>query len=49
VLNYVDIIITNLLQIGIGMISRGEVALLIANKGVALGLLNKQYFGPIIV
>ncbi len=37
------------LQIGIGMISRGEVALIIANKGVALGLLNKQYFGPIIV
>lgn len=37
------------LQIGIGMISRGEVALIIANKGVALGLLNKKYFGPIIV
>ncbi|MCY6353709.1 cation:proton antiporter [Clostridium sp. ZS2-4] len=37
------------LQIGVGMISRGEVALIVANKGVALGLLNKQYFGPIIV
>ncbi|MCY6372100.1 cation:proton antiporter [Clostridium ganghwense] len=37
------------LQIGIGMISRGEVALIIANKGAALGLLDKQFFAPIIV
>lgn len=37
------------LQIGIGMISRGEVALIIANKGAVLGLLSKQYFTPIII
>lgn len=37
------------LQIGIGMVSRGEVALIIANKGAILGLLSKQYFTPIVI
>lgn len=37
------------LQIGIGMISRGEVALIIANKGALIGLLSKDYFTPIVV
>ena len=31
---------TQSLRIGCGMISRGEVALIVANKGMALGLLN---------
>ena len=37
------------LQIGVGMISRGEVALIVANKGLPLGLINAVYFGPIII
>jgi Na+:H+ antiporter len=37
------------LRIGVGMISRGEVALIVANKGAKLGLLNVAYFGPIIL
>ncbi|WMJ80135.1 cation:proton antiporter [Clostridium sp. MB40-C1] len=38
----------NCLQIGVGMISRGEVALIVANKGAAIGILNKQFFAPVI-
>lgn len=37
------------LQIGVGMISRGEVALIVASKGAAVGLIKTIYFGPIIV
>ncbi|TGY96760.1 cation:proton antiporter [Petralouisia muris] len=37
------------LQIGIGMISRGEVALIVANKGEALGLLSDSLYAPIVV
>lgn len=37
------------LQIGVGMISRGEVALIVANKGLPLGLIDAVYFGPIII
>ena len=37
------------LQIGCGMISRGEVALIVANKGAALGLMSTTFFGPIII
>lgn len=36
-------------RIGIGMISRGEVALIIASKGEAVGLMNPTYFAPIII
>ena len=36
-------------QIGIGMISRGEVALIVANKGMALGLMSDYFVGPIII
>lgn len=36
------------LQIGTGMISRGEVALIVASKGGA-ALLNPLFFGPIII
>ena len=37
------------LQIGVGMVSRGEVALIVASKGSALGLMSSLYFGPMIV
>ena len=37
------------MQIGVGMISRGEVALVIANKGTALGLLSTNLLGPIVI
>jgi Kef-type K+ transport system membrane component KefB len=37
------------LQIGVGMISRGEVALIVAQKGSALGLIDEKYFVPIII
>lgn len=37
------------LQIGIGMISRGEVALIVANKGEALGLLTDSLYAPIVI
>ncbi|MFL5802991.1 MAG: cation:proton antiporter [Roseiflexaceae bacterium] len=37
------------LQIGVGMISRGEVALVIAGAGLANGLLNAQLFSVLIV
>ena len=36
-------------RIGIGMISRGEVALIVASKGAALGLLGSAFLGPIII
>lgn len=37
------------IQIGAGMVSRGEVALIVANKGKALGLVSDVLFGPIII
>jgi Kef-type K+ transport system membrane component KefB len=37
------------LQIGTGMISRGEVALIVATKGASLGLISTELFGPVIV
>lgn len=37
------------IQIGTGMISRGEVALIVASKGAALGLLSTVQFGPIVI
>ena len=37
------------LQIGTGMISRGEVALIVANKGIAVGLMNSMFLGPVII
>lgn len=37
------------LQIGVGMISRGEVALIVANKGEALGLIGDELYAPIVV
>lgn len=37
------------LRIGVGMISRGEVALIVASKGTALGLLGSSFLGPVIL
>lgn len=37
------------LQIGVGMISRGEVALIVASKGSALGLMGSQFMGPVVI
>lgn len=36
-------------RIGAGMISRGEVALIVASKGTAIGLLGSNFLGPIVV
>lgn len=42
---------TNLqsVKIGIGMISRGEVALIVATKGMAMGLMNDMFFAPLVL
>ncbi|MCR5692225.1 MAG: cation:proton antiporter [Eubacterium sp.] len=37
------------LQIGSGMMTRGEVALITAQKGLAVGLLTAEYFTPVIL
>ncbi len=36
-------------KIGVGMISRGEVALIVASKGAAVGLLGANFLGPIVI
>ena len=36
-------------RIGVGMISRGEVALIVASKGAALGLLGSAFLGPVVI
>ncbi|MDO5518019.1 MAG: cation:proton antiporter [Clostridium sp.] len=37
------------LQIGTGMISRGEVALIVASKGLDLGLMSNYFLAPVII
>ncbi len=37
------------LRVGVGMVSRGEVALIVASKGAAVGLMNPTLFGPIVI
>lgn len=37
------------LQIGVGMVSRGEVALIVASKGMAVGLMSQDLYGPVII
>ena len=37
------------LQIGVGMISRGEVALIVASKGAAKGLISDDLLGPVVI
>lgn len=36
-------------QIGTGMISRGEVALIVANKGIAMGLMLPEFLAPVVI
>ena len=36
-------------HIGIGMVSRGEVALIVAQKGYSMGLLSGDLFSPIVL
>lgn len=37
------------MKIGVGMMNRGEVALIVAQKGLALGLLNPVFFTSVII
>ena len=37
------------LRIGVGMISRGEVALIVANKGIEAGLMSQAIVAPVII
>ncbi len=37
------------LKVGIGMMTRGEVALIVAQKGLSVGLLDAVYFTPVII
>jgi Kef-type K+ transport system membrane component KefB len=37
------------LRIGVGMISRGEVALIVANNGIATGLMQQRFFAPVVL
>lgn len=37
------------LQVGSGLVSRGEVALIVANKGIAVGLLTEEMLVPIVI
>ena len=36
-------------RIGVGMISRGEVALIIADKGAKVGLISQEVMGPVVI
>lgn len=37
------------LKVGIGMMTRGEVALVVAQKGLAVGIMDPEYFAPVIL
>lgn len=37
------------IKIGVGMMTRGEVALIVAQKGLAVGLMEANYFTPVII
>lgn len=37
------------LKIGVGMMTRGEVALIVSQKGLAVGLLSGEFFTPVIL
>ena len=37
------------LKIGVGMMTRGEVALIVATKGLQLGIITSDYFTPVIL
>lgn len=37
------------LKIGVGMMTRGEVALIVSQKGLSVGLLEPVFFTPVIM
>ena len=37
------------LKIGVGMMTRGEVALIITNKGLNMGIIDSSYFTAVIL
>lgn len=37
------------LKVGVGMMTRGEVALIVASKGLAIGLVDQKYFAAVIL
>lgn len=37
------------LQIGMGMVCRGEVALIVANKGMKANLMDEKFFSPMVI
>jgi len=37
------------LKIGVGMMTRGEVALIVSQKGLAVGMLTPEYFTAVIL
>ena len=37
------------LEIGVGMMTRGEVALIVAQKGLAVGMIDPKYFTSVIL
>ncbi|MDD6718506.1 MAG: cation:proton antiporter, partial [bacterium] len=37
------------LKIGVGMMTRGEVALIVAQKGLAVGMVDSVYFTAVIL
>ena len=36
-------------QVGVGMVSRGEVALIVASKGIGAGVISEMILGPIVI
>ncbi len=40
---------TDSLKVGVGMMTRGEVALIVAQKGLAVGLIPPVYFTAVIL
>lgn len=37
------------IQVGVGMVCRGEVALIVANRGLSMGILSQELMTPIII
>lgn len=37
------------LQTGVGMVCRGEVALIVANKGLSMGIMPDVFLGPVVI
>ncbi len=37
------------LKVGVGMMTRGEVALIVAQKGLSCGIISSAYFTPVIL